>query len=212
MKGSVKMVEWALALAMGLVGLAQASGSRPAAAAPALAQASDPISVVTTYVREYPGDAALDLLSDDAVVTIVPPPPGTSGVWTGKEAIRTGLFPFARSQNSRPEIIGSPVVEGNKVTARVMVQTNDFRRLGVGPVEHTNEAVVEGGKIKSFTSTMIPSERERVAAAARAAQPPAGMPRTGGEQSWGLTALLLILAAVATTAGGILRRKQPGAP
>src|SRR5688500_15075861 len=175
------------------------------------AQETSPLSVVTTYIREYPGNAALEFFSDDAVVRIVPPPPGTSGVWTGKEEIRTGLFPFGQSQNTRPEIIGSPVVEGNKVTVRVMVQTNDFKRLGVGRVEHTNEVVVEGGKIKSFTSTMIPSERERIAAAvaarqAQAGQPPAGMPRTGDEQP--MPYFLIIMSGMLAALVGLALRRD----
>ena len=193
---------WPLALAIGLaLGLGQAAAAQ--------AQPTDPVSVVTTYVREFPGDAALDLLSDDAVITIIPPPPGTSGVWTGKEEIRSKLVPFARGQNARAEIVGSPVVEGNKVTARVMVQANDFRRLGVGPVEHRYEVVVEGGKIKSETATMIPSERERVAAAAAAAAQqaqagqPAGMPRTGAPYQALPIALLFAILAVAA---GLLRK------
>ena len=153
------------------------------------AQETGPAAVLTSLLRVFTSDsdAALALFTDDAVVRIIPPPPGASGVWSGKEEIKQFLQ-FAKSQNAVQEIVGSPTVNGNNITATVMVTVNDFRKWGIGPVEHTYEAVVEGGKFKSFDSIMAPAERGRVGAAAQAymaaqgGQPPAGMPRTGNEQ------------------------------
>jgi hypothetical protein len=51
--------------------------------------------------------------------------------------------------------------------------------IGVGPVEHTTEVVAEGGKIKSYTSTMLAAEQQRVGAAAKAFQASASLPNTG---------------------------------
>jgi hypothetical protein len=85
MKGSVKMVAWSLALAIGLLGLAQASGLRSAAAAPVLAQADDPVAVVDAFHAAGDNmDAALALLTDDVVLGLRPPPPNSTGIWKGK--------------------------------------------------------------------------------------------------------------------------------
>lgn len=86
----------------------------------------------------------------------------------------------------------------------MMVHTNDFRNWGIGPVEHTYEAVVEGGKIKSFDAIMAPAERERVATAANAyfaANAPAGMPSTGLEQRSTLLLLLVGLGILEVVSG-----------
>lgn len=202
-KTQVRSLILALILALGVV---QGVGAQP----------SDPAAVLIAWEKVAFGstqdiDAALALMTDDAVLRVVPPPAGTPGVWIGKAEIRQALQ-FNKEQNVKRENVGSPRVEGNKVTITAMVTNNYLVMLGVAPVEHTTEAEVEGGKIKSYTSTMAPSERGRVAAAAAAyqqahqpAQPPAGMPRTGGEQSVPL--LLLIVISMLTALVGLgLRR------
>src|SRR6478672_8306037 len=86
----VKTHKWSLALAVGLVAmLAQAVGAQPAAAAPASAQAADPVSVVDAFHAAGDDmDAALALLTDDVVIELSPPPPTTTGKWSGKEEAR----------------------------------------------------------------------------------------------------------------------------
>ena len=186
----------------------------------AVAQSTDPASVMIAYARAFPGDAALELFRDDAVVRIIPPLPNTSGVWTGKDEIRQ-LLQFAKSQNASMEIIGSPQVEGNKVTARTMNHSDLFRRLGVSPVEHAYEVVVEDGKIKSLMAAITPAEQARIAAArqAQSGQPsvpatapaPAagsiGMPRTGIVATLPLFGAAA-LSIVSIVAGVVLRRRS----
>jgi hypothetical protein len=186
-------------------------GKRVAAARLAYeqAQASDPATVAMTFLNSLPGDpeATLALMTDDAVATIIPPPPGTSGVWSGKEELRQWSA-FRKGQASSIQVVGSPQVEGNKVTLKVMIDTNNFRNWGVGAVEHTYEIVVEGGKVKSLTSIMAPSERERVQAAAAAylaANPPTGMPRTGGPL---ILPFIFAIGMVTLIAGALLRRRK----
>ena len=61
------------------------------------AQESNPLSVVNAWVVALNAgdiDGALSYVADDAVVTIVPPAPGTSGVFTGKEEIRGWYEPI----------------------------------------------------------------------------------------------------------------------
>jgi LPXTG-motif cell wall-anchored protein len=173
------------------------------------AQASNLASVATTFINSLPGDpeATLALMTDDATAKIVPPPPGVSGVWSGKEELRQ-WSEFRKGQASRIQVVGSPQVDGNKVTFSVMIETNNFRNWGVGAVEHTYEIVVEGGKVKSLTSTMAPAERGRVQAAAAAylaANPPAGMPRTG-EPS--ILPFIFAIGMIMLMAGALLRRRK----
>jgi hypothetical protein len=128
-------------------------------------------------------EAAIRLLADDVTIRIVPPPPGQSGVWTGKEEAR-GFLEFTKAQNVERELVGAWQVEGNTVSGTVMVTNKDFTAWGVAPVEHTLEAVVDDGEITSWTSTMSPAERERVGAA-RAAYQPETMPGAGAGGSAG---------------------------
>ena len=55
------------------------------------AQESDPMSIINAWVEALNSgdiDAAMSYLADDAVVQILPPAPGTSGVFSGKGEIR----------------------------------------------------------------------------------------------------------------------------
>jgi ketosteroid isomerase-like protein len=196
-----------------VIGMALASAQRAGAQ---IEQPADPTSLLVAWERVAFGasqdiDAALALMSDDAVLTVLPPPPGMSSTWTGKAQIRQALE-FNRRFNVMRENIGTPTVEGNKVTAKAMVTNNNFVLWGVAPVEHTTEVIVEGGRIKSYTSTMAPSERERVAAAATAYQQaqaaqPAGMPRTGDDQG-SVQYLLLSILGMLTVAVGLGLRQR----
>jgi hypothetical protein len=178
----------------------------------AAAQTTDPVAVVDAFRAAVGHDTAagVALVTDDAVVSIVPPPPNTSGVWTGKEQVRQYLE-FSVMKNGVHERKGDARVEGDKVTMTVMVLNDDFRQWGIAAVEHTYDAVVQGGKIKSITITMAVAERARVRAAAEAymaaqgGQPPAGMPRTGGEQSLPFL-LLTAISMLAALVGLGLRR------
>jgi len=177
------------------------------------AQAGDPVSVADAF-----NSAALDpqaeigMVTDDVMITVVPPPPGASGVWSGK-AQAQAFFEFVKGQNVHRELVGSWQVAGDKVTGTVMVTNNDFANWGVGAVQHQLEFVVQDGKIKSFNSIMAPSERPRVMAAAQAyqaahrAQAPAGMPKTGAGDQSGATQLGLLLAALFLMTAGIAVRK-----
>src|SRR5688572_17238196 len=197
-----------LAIGMALaLGLAQVAGAQPVP--------TDPVSVFVTYLRAVSAgdvEGALALFADDAVLTIIPPPPGTSGHWVGKEAIREQLV-YGKENGVKGEPIGAPQVEGNRVTARSKVTNRFFLEWGVAPVQFTSEAVIQNGKLTSFTNTMDPSERERVAAAAaayeqaRAGQQPAGMPRTGENQHLVPWWLAVVAGIMATIAGLCLRHK-----
>ena len=55
------------------------------------AQGTDPESVIRAIIDAQNAkniDAALALIADDTVITLIPPPPDSTGVFTGKEEIR----------------------------------------------------------------------------------------------------------------------------
>lgn len=171
--------------AIGLIALTGLSSS-------ALARESDPTSVVEGFNNAVADpEAGLQFLTDDVTIRIIPPPPGQSGVWTGKEEAR-GFLEFTKAQNVKRERVGAWQVEGNRVSGTVMVTNKDFTTWGVAPVEHTLKAVVENGEIKSWTSIMSPAERDTVRAARDAYQPGA-MPGAGGGGSAGMSGAFLLL-------------------
>lgn len=187
-------------LVLGLTDVAGAQNAPP----------NDPAAVLSAFERAafanpHDLDAALGMFAADGVLRIVPPPPGTTGVWTGREQIRQGLQYGSEHKVQRANV-GSPQVDGNTLSTTAMVTNDFFAAWGVAPVEHSTELVVEGGKIKAYISTMVPAERERVAAAARAFQarqaaaPPVALPSTGVTPILPLaaaTALVVLIAGVA---------------
>jgi len=192
------------------LGLALVVGLVPGAAAQPAPQASDPAAIADAYLADAADpDAQRNLLTDDATLRIVPPPPGTTGVWSGKDQVREFLE-FGRGQNGHEELVGSWHVSGDIVTGTVMVTVNDFRQWGVGVVQHQFEFVVQDGKVKSWTGIMAEFERPRVQAAAQAyaAAHPApaapGMPSTGAP----LVLLpLLLMGTLLLLLGAALRRR-----
>ena len=68
------------------LGLALVLGLVPVAGARAAQQAADPIAVVNAYLAAANNpEAQINMVTDDVMLSIVPPPPGTTGVWSGKE-------------------------------------------------------------------------------------------------------------------------------
>ncbi len=205
---------WTRRLALGwALGLALVLGLVPVAAAQPAQQVGDPAAVVDAFLaaQGHP-DAQINLVTDDVTLRIVPPPPGAPGVWSGKDQAR-GFFEFQKSQNPHVELVGSWQVSGDSVSGTVLVTVNDFRKWGVGAVQHQYDFVVQGGKVKAWTGTMAEFERPRVQAAAQAyaAAHPApaspGMPTTGGA---GLSfyAMLLAVAGLAILGGVRLRLRR----
>jgi LPXTG-motif cell wall-anchored protein len=210
MKGLAKVWIWPLALAVGLsLGAAQVAGAQPA-------PATDPVSVAVAFEKAVGTDVdtALALVADDAVLKITPAPQGTSGLWTGKDEVRQALQ-YSRQHMVNREITGSPQASGNQVTYMAMVSNDFFQMIGVSPVQFSTQVVVEDGKIKSYTSSIVPSEGPRVGAAsqayqaahgAQAPQAPAGMPRTGDGDSNSMM-LMGLAVGMLFMAGGMLVRR-----
>jgi ketosteroid isomerase-like protein len=135
----------------------------------ASARAADPAAIADAYIAATALDpeAIINMVTDDVTLRIVPPPPGTTGVWSGKDQARDN-FESSKSQNVHEELVGSWQVTGDTATGTVLVTVNDFGKWGAGAVPHQYDFVLPGGKIKSWTGTMAELERARVQAAAQA--------------------------------------------
>jgi hypothetical protein len=210
MKRTLKLWVWTLAVAAAM----SLGGSRLAGAQ--AAQPSDPTSLLVSFWQKV-GDAqaidsALAMMTDDAVLRITPAPPGTPGVWTGKAELRQALQ-YASENAVHAVLQGSPTANGSTANGTAMMSNRFFVAMGVAPVKFRTELVAEGGKIKSFTNTIAPEERERVATAAQAyqasqaAQAPGGMPRTGKSDAGGMLVAALGLSLACLLAGVAARRR-----
>lgn len=168
------------------------------------AQETDPESVIRAWHEAtHAGDvdAALAYLADDAVVTLVPPPPGMSGTLQGKDAIRD-WYEQQAAGNAESEIIELQV-NGNQVTFRETYADDSLRGMGVQEVELIVKAVVEGGLIQSYTASMTEDSLAKL-------PPPSEMPETGSSVPSGRqTALLIFAGLILIIAAGLgIRSRQ----
>ena len=119
------------------------------------AQETDPESVIRAIIEAINDknvDDALALVADDAVITIVPPPPGITGVFTGKEEIRERYEMYV-AHNEYTELSNFEV-RGDKATWSAKVSADEFRALGLASLDFNAEGIVQGGLLKSYTFTM----------------------------------------------------------
>jgi hypothetical protein len=135
-------------------------------------------------------DTALSYLADDAVVQIVPPAPGTSGVFSGKGEIR-GWYETVVGQNG-VTVLTDCQVDGETVTCVNTYAEDSFKSMGIDSVVAEWVAVVRDGKIQSYTYTMS----DESLAAVMAAMAPQAMPVTGG--------MAFPIYAVAAALGGLI--------
>src|SRR5438445_12938512 len=99
-------------------------------------------------------DAVMALFTDDAVLKIVPPQSGSTGVYTGKDMIRAWFQGgFAQHQQADSK---NYQASGDKVTWMSTIAQDAFRQLGLASLDFTGETVVQNGKIKSLTATFTP--------------------------------------------------------
>jgi uncharacterized protein (TIGR02246 family) len=146
-----------------------------ASAAGAAAQATDPAAVAIAFetaLNAGDADALLALFADDAVITT------QTTTAAGREQVRAFLRGLVAAR-FRVESVADRRVAGATETHTALVSTEDWKRLGIAPLEATAEVVVRDGKIASFAVTYTPASLAKLrAATARAA--PAQLPRSGG--------------------------------
>jgi ketosteroid isomerase-like protein/predicted SnoaL-like aldol condensation-catalyzing enzyme len=130
-----------------VVGLSGFSG-------PAIAQEMDPAAVVEavyTAVEAKDLETAGEYLAEDAVLVLIPPPPGTDGTFVGKEAVLSwyenlGMNNFAIE-------FSNVQVDGDRVTIKNLTWVDD---LPVAPVEFDGTGIVQDGLIKTLSWVMTP--------------------------------------------------------
>jgi inosine-uridine nucleoside N-ribohydrolase len=152
------------------LGACQSSPAQPTAAP----TATPPRSVIGSWndaLNAGDVDAALAFLVDDAVVQIVPPPPGISGVFNGKQEIR-GWYDGLVSQDCYTEV-SNIQADGDKVSWSSAVSLDEWRGLGIAPLHFTGEGVLHQDQFKSYTVTMSPDSLELLIGSAPAAWPEA---------------------------------------
>jgi hypothetical protein len=165
-----------------------------------LAQESDPATVTQQFddaLNAGQVDTALSLFADDAVVITV-----DNISFSGKAEIQTYLM-IAVGANYHADLVGERQVSGDKVTWTADTVFGDNR------VRIMNVAVVQGGKIKSITSTLVShlttaSASATLSPTAQAA--PTNIPVTGRDTFLDYP-LFLVLGGLAISLGLGLRRK-----
>ena len=154
-------------------------------------------------------DAAVAFFTDDATQTQQPPPSaGQSGVRTGKEQIR-GFYKGLIDDHFSVEL-SNVKVAGDKITYTCTFSTDSYKKLGVAPIVAVEDAVFEGGKIKSKTITVTPESLAKIQAAMAAAQ--AKPPPDPGSLIKDLVSALNagnLDAAMAFYADDVTRTQQP---
>ena len=159
------------------------------------AQETDPISVVNAWhdgLNEYDIDTALSYLAEGAVVTIVPPLDGGSGVYSGKEEIR-GLYEGFVAANFSCALSDCQV-DGETVICIDTYTDDGLKALGVGFIEGEWVATVRDGKIQSYTYTISAESL------AKFPPPPEAVPVTGGGALPSYT-LVIALGSLAVAGG-----------
>lgn len=136
------------------------------AAAPAAAQETDPAGVVEAIYAEIEDqdvDAAVALLAEDAVLTLVPPPAGLDGTFIGKAEIGEWYEGLA-ADNGRFEF-SDISVNGNTATMKLLFYSGFFDSLGISPAEFDGVAVVQDGLLKSLSFVFTPEFGAKMGAA-----------------------------------------------
>jgi hypothetical protein len=119
------------------------------------AQETDPMSVVNAWhdaLNGYDIDAALSYFADGAEVTIVPPLDEGSGVYSGKEEIRSLYEGFVAANFSCA--LSDCQVEGETMTCIDTYADDGLKAMGVDFIEGEWVATVRDGKIQSYTYTI----------------------------------------------------------
>ena len=181
--------------------------------APVDAQSSDPVAVVTTWVKAldtYEFDTAVSLLSEESFVIIVLPQSGDVTIYKGSDEIRR-LMESYKPTNTHLRLVGIPRIIHGTVTWTERLSSDNLRRQGLASVDILGEALLSGDKIKSIIYSLTPESAKKVQVVLGTGITPTGMPRTGGDLRWGATRLL-ILAGLFAISGAILRAVRCDAP
>ena len=163
------------------------------------AQEPDPVQLIQDLIAKVDAgdiDGALEYLSDDIVMYLIPPAEGT-GIYTGKEEMRA-RWEEVVALNAHSEIWDCET-SGNTTTCSGSYEGDDTRPLGIGPLEMVGEFVVEDGLFTSITWTVTEETLAAIAAVM------AALPQTGGG-AFPVQELLVGLGGLAVAGGLGLQR------
>lgn len=128
------------------------------------------MATLSDFIREqfdgawnaHDRNRVLDLFADDAVVEMVPPPPGAPPLFRGPDQISQmvdmliGGFHVESSQFHE---------EGDHVSWFSTLENDGFRAMGLNSADATCEAIVRDGKVRAFSPHFTPSTLARMRAA-----------------------------------------------
>jgi ketosteroid isomerase-like protein len=170
------------------------------------AQGTDPLSIVNAWLDALNAgdiDTALSYLSDDAVVTMVPPgTPGDDGIFTGKEEVRGWYEGLVAAKGVAT--LSDCQVEGESVTCIDTYTDGGLQAMGIDSIEGELALTVSEGRIQEYTFTMSAESL------AKFPPPPETLAETGGGAV--PTEALVVALGVLAVAGGLgvemLRRSR----
>jgi len=126
-------------------------------------QAEPQFVVETVYDAVEAGDidAALELLADDAVLTVLPAPDGQEdAAFVGKDEIRT-WYEGLHADNPHTEF-HDVTVTGNRATWKAEWWGDFFRSIDLAPAQFEGVAVIQDGKVSSMIWANTPEYVERM--------------------------------------------------
>lgn len=144
-------------------------------------QAADAETVfrnITVALNEKNVDQAIAWVADDCVLTIVPPPPGGTGVYRGKAQI-LARFKEVVGVNAN-HVLSNVKMNGEQVTWQASYTDDTLKPAGLSSLEFTGQALVQGGLAKSITWTLTPASLAKLQAAM--APTPTPLPPLGLEK------------------------------
>jgi len=100
-------------------------------------------------------DAILTLFADDAIVVT-----SSGRLLIGKEQIR--VWVQDQVDRRQREEAGPRQIHGNKLSWPGKVYRDDWQNLSVSPLEVTQDAIIQGGNIKFFSTTFSPESWNRL--------------------------------------------------
>jgi len=130
-------------------------------------QETDPAKVLNTLADSLNAgdiDTAMTLYAPDAVLNIVPPPPGLPGTYSGLKEIR-GWLEVLVGMNFKVEGVEILKVEGDKLNIRVKTSSDFARGFNIAFLEYMEEHIIQGGKIRGYTTTITEESGEKLQAA-----------------------------------------------
>ena len=131
------------------------------------AQPADPTSIVVAFedaIRAGDAAAAAAVFAQDAVLRT----PGGRQL-SGSDQIAAYLEGLV-AQHFESEVVGTRQVLGDVEQHTALVSVDEWRQLGVAPLEATAQVVVRGGQIEAFSTTLTPESIAKLQGAPSSAE------------------------------------------